>query len=141
MSGVHETTLDALASSLQAALPQRLVRRSLPRDPAGMKAALLLAGVVCVVASGGGSFANWSGREGELGQMAVKLACFVKVEDKAPEVEVEQAELALLADLLGWCQLVKADPLGDVVPLSWQQSSQLEHPYGWLVLELSVRNL
>lgn len=138
---IHETTLAAMTLSLATALPARFVQRGLPMDPAAAPKAQMEAGLICVVGTGGANFANWSGREGELGDMAVKLVCFCKVEPRSERVEIEQKELALLADLLAWCQTRKAEPLDDVVPGSWTQSAQMEHPFGWLVLELTVRNV
>ena len=136
----QDDVMDALKASLAAALPARHVQRRLV-DPGTEKSARLEAGVICVVSAGGGSFANWQGREGELGTMNVIVVGFVKVADSAPSDDVERAELALLADLLGWCQLVKPEPLDSVYPGSYRQSQQLAHPVGWLALDLQVRHV
>ncbi|WP_367846454.1 hypothetical protein [Rhodoferax sp. WC2427] len=141
MSGIQEQTLAAMVASLAARMPGRTVQRSLPKDPAGLQVADLVPGLVCIVAAGGGSFANWSGREGELGSMNVKVVAFLAVDEDTEPQAIEQAENALLADLLAWCQDIKPEPLDDVVPGNYQQSSQVEHPYGWLVLDLTVRNV
>ena len=61
--------------------------------------------------------------------------------DKSEPVEGGRAELAMLADVLGWCQLAKPEPLDDVYPQSWRTSKQLTHPVGWLALDLDVRNV
>lgn len=141
MSNIHDDMLEAMKDSLAAALPNRLVQRGLPVDPAAERAERLALGLVCVVGDGGGNFANWAGREGEIGDMGVKLVCLCKVEPKAPRVDVEQLELAILADLLAWVQAIKAEPLDDVIPSNWTQSKQMEHPFGWLVLDLTVRHV
>ena len=55
-------------------------------------------------------------------------------------MEIEQAELALLQDVLDWCTAPgTVRPLNAVYPLDWTQSAQLEHPYGWVALRLDVR--
>lgn len=134
----QDQVMDAMAASLTAALPARYVQRALV-DPGVEKAPRLEAGVVCVVSTGGGNFANWTGREGELGTMNVSVVGFVKVADRLTSDATERAELALLEDLLAWCQAVKAEPLDSVYPGAYRQSQQLAHPVGWLALELQVR--
>jgi hypothetical protein len=134
------TALEAIKDSLAAALGARTVQRSLPPDPMGLPREQLLAGVVCLVSEGGGDFANYLGREGELGHLQASLVGFVQVEENTEPVEIEQAELALLKDLLAWCSnhAPMAD-VDDVLPLDFAQSKQLEHPYGWLILKLDIR--
>lgn len=125
--------LDGIEASLFARLTGRVVRRGLV-DPAQADQADLLNGVVCIVARGGGKFANYLGREGQLGAMEVALVCFVKVDDDTQPQAVEQAELALLDELLDWTK----NGVGYALPKEWRQSEQLEHPYGWVVLTLDV---
>ncbi len=134
------TTLEAIKASLAAAMPARTVQRSLPLDPMALPREQLLAGVVCLVSEGGGDFANYMGREGELGHLQVSLVGFLQVAENTEPVAIEQAEQALLADLLAWCRdhAPMAD-VDDVLPQDFAQSKQLEHPYGWLILKLDVR--
>jgi len=129
---VHDPNLalDNLAKSLAKALPHRRVRRSLVMSAADLPDAEMADGVVCVVCEGGGDFANYMGREGQLGHLQVSLVGFVRVAER----------VELLRELLAWT----ADPgeirAGDsVLPLDFMQSRQLEHPYGWVVLKLDVR--
>jgi hypothetical protein len=128
--------LDAVLASLTAALPGRFVQRGLV-DPAAAEREQLLAGLVCVVSRGGGQFANYLGREGQLGTMEVALVCFLVVDEATQTVAIEQAELALLQDLLAWTSYPNG--VGSALPKEFRQSEQLEHPYGWLVLGLDVR--
>lgn len=141
MSDAYEDTLAAMQASLAAFLPERYVQRSLLLDPGAEKKERLELGVICLVSGGGGGYANYSGREGELGSLSVKVVGFLKVGDKTAPVAVEQAELALRADVIAWCQQIKPEPLADVVPGNWSQSQQLEHPYGWVTMDLTVRNV
>lgn len=134
---------DAIVASLAAKLPARHVQRSLLLDYTLEDQARLKAGIVCVVSEGGGNFANYRGREGDLGSTNVRLVGFIQVEaDAAPE-ETEKAELLLLAELLGWIHepgnRALLAPVDAIYPGDWQQSKQLEHPYGWLTLALDVR--
>lgn len=134
----HNAVLDAIVASLAAAMPARRVQRSLV-DPANESAERLSAGVVCVVSGGGGKFANYRGREGDLGVMNVQLVGFVQVAQKSLPAAVEAAELDLLGDLLTWISLGSVPGLDVFYPGDWLQSKQLEHPYGWLVLALEVK--
>lgn len=132
--------MEAMKASLATAMPTRHVQRDLV-DPAKEKLANLSAGVICVVSAGGGQFGNWNGREGDLGTMKVSLVGFLQVDAKSDPSTVEIAELALLAELLSWCQQAKAEPLDEVFPLEYRQSQQLSHPLGWLALDLEVRHV
>lgn len=134
----HDAVLDAITASLAQALPARFVQRSLV-DPANVPTEQLLAGLLCVVTESGGNFANYRGREGDLGSMAVRLVGFVKVEEGQPAVATESAELALLGDLLTWLNTTGVPGLDVIYPGDWTCSKQLEHPYGWLTLALQVK--
>ncbi|MGE0350949.1 hypothetical protein [Hydrogenophaga sp.] len=130
--------LDAIEASLFATLGDRHVQRGLA-DPAAADRQHLLDGLVCVVGQGGGSFANYLGREGQLGLMTVMLVGFLLVEEDTEPVAIEQAELALLQELLDWTAHPNNPGLNSVLPLEFRQSQQLEHPYGWVALSLEVR--
>lgn len=134
----HNAVLDSIEASLIAALPDRYVQRSLV-DPLNADQSQLLAGLICLVCEGGGRFANYRGREGDLGQMDVRLVCFLKVQEGTDAAEIERAELALLGDLLTWVGNTAVPGLDVICPGEWAQSKQLEHPYGWLVLSLEVK--
>lgn len=129
--------MDALEASLAAALPTRHVRRGLV-DPANVDRAELLAGTVCLVGEGGGNFANYLGREGQLGKLRASLVGFVLVEEGTEAVAVERAELALLQELLGWTAYPNTPAGMTALPQEFRLSGQLEHPYGWLTLALSI---
>ena len=131
--------LEMVKESLAAALPMRHVQRGMV-DPANAQRTQLLDGLVCLVADGGGDFANYYGREGEMGRMKVVAVGFVLVGENTPAQAVEDAELALLKELLAWMnQPSVVQPGWAVLPQSWRCSQQLEHPYGWVVLEMDVR--
>lgn len=134
----HNAVLDAIEASLATALPLRHVQRSLV-DPVNAPSDKLKAGLICLVSEGGGNFANYRGREGELGTLKARLVCFVQVAEKSVAADIERAELALLGDLLGWVSSAAVPGLDVMYPGDWAQSKQLEHPYGWLVLALEIK--
>jgi len=125
---------------MQAAMPHRVVQRSLVIDPVNHDPADLAKGVICLVSSGGGKFANYRGREGQLGHAKLGVVAFVKVSDASDPVAVEEAELAVLADVLAWVKNPGMPrPFDSVLPMEFRQSGQLDHPWGWIVIELDVR--
>lgn len=133
----QDAALDAIAQSLAAALPSRIVGRTLVQ-PGAVLPEQMMAGVLCLVAQGGGQFANYMGREGDCGRMDARLVGFVQVPESQPAEDVERAELALLVDVLTWINSAPVPGIA-VLPTQWTQSQQLEHPYGWVVLTLEIR--
>lgn len=136
----EELVMQALQTSLATAMAPSHVERSLV-DPANETPARLANGVICIVSAGGGNFANWTGREGELGDMEVKLVGFMQVGAKAKPVECEKLELAMLGKLKTWCQQKHAEPIDCVTPTNYRQSQQLSHPLAWLALDLKVSHV
>jgi hypothetical protein len=140
LESARDTLLELWKDSLADFLPDRIVRRGL-LDPATLPAKELAAGVLCLVAQGGGSFANYQGREGELGTVRCTVLGFVAVPERSEKADVERAELALLEDVLRWEGERKAPPLDCIYPGDYTQSAQLEHPIGWFALAMEARNV
>ena len=136
----RDTVLQMMADSVQAFLPLRIVQRTL-LDPANMTSVEQDAGVLCIVAGGGGQFVNWQGREGELGTVRGTVVGFVSVGERESPLETERAELALLEDFLNWVGEVHPPEIGAVYPGDYKQSSQMEHPIGWFALQFELRNV
>lgn len=135
-SSIANTWLDAMQAAIAAALPTRIVQRDLI-DPAQVPAADLEKGVVCLLSQGGGQFANYLGREGELGRMRVAAVGYLLLAEDTNPAAIERAELQLLQELLDWTGNTGVPGL-TALPQEFRQSQQLEHPYGWLMLGLEV---
>lgn len=140
LTSARNDLLELWKQSMASFLADRVVRRGLV-DPAVLPMQELKAGVLCLVAGGGGGFANYQGREGELGTVRASIVGFVIVPEKSAKEEVEQAELALLEDVLMWVGERKAPPLDCIYPGDYTQSGQLEHPIGWFALAMEARNV
>lgn len=134
----HLLVAQSLEASLAAAMPGWHVQRKLC-DPGTETKDRLQAGVLCIVSTGGGEFANWSGREGELGTMDLTVVGFKQLygKDKTSQ-DAEDAELELLAELLSWTGQQFADPITAIKPGRYRQSQQLAFPIAWLSLDLKV---
>lgn len=137
----YETVMTALQAQLAASATERVVQRGMVLDPASLKAADLDKGVICIVATGGAGFWNYQGREGDGGDMDVQLVGFAKVGEKTEPMAIEQAEFALVQDVLTFCQGIEIgnEVLSAVIPVSFKLSGQLEHPFGWMSMKLKVR--
>jgi len=127
--------LDALALALSTALPTRIVTREW-RDPSLRKPAQLTAGVLTVIAQSGSDYANYPGRNADLGTLEMVWVASLQVSQSGTGLDVEQAELALVAEVEGFLRALPAG-LGDIVLTGWSQSGQTETPYGWVLFRLS----
>lgn len=131
--------LEALKCSMAAKLPHRVVQRSLV-EPANAKQEELQSGLICLVTESGGNWANYHGREGQLGSLNVRVVAFILVDEKSEPSAVEDAEFDLLSDVLAWTQDPAAMADLDIVyPGEFHLSKQLEHPMGWMTIALDVR--
>lgn len=137
MSSLREPVMAAAAASLQAACPGRRVMRGMV-DPAALGDAALNDGVLTLIAEGTTGWTEYTGREGEYGTLRFAVVGYLRVEDDAPPVAVEQAEAMLEAEVLAWCQAIKPSPLDAVYPRDAAYSRGLEHPVGWIVIALEA---
>lgn len=137
MVGELDAAMDALASTLAASCTGRVVTRSF--TPIAQRTAEELeAGVLALMAQGESGYANYRGREAELGTVKVVLVGQVKVADGSPPVEIERAEFAFAEQIKTALHGPLLPPLRQALARSFAQSGQLEHPYGWVAFELEV---
>lgn len=140
-------TLEALRSSLAAALPGRLVVRGV-RMPGGrlpgggvMDDDALRQGVVCITSTEMGAWQDHTQREGENGTLQFSLVFYGRLPIAADDDDteaVENLELAALDQLLAWAQSVKPAPIDAVYPKAATFSQGLDAPVAWLVLRLEA---
>lgn len=127
--------LNALRDGLAAAMPTRVVTRDLlPFDL--RREADLTAGVLSVVANTESRYANYRGREAQLGRLRVVVVGQIKLAEGVQPSAVEDAEFAFaeaVKDFLGGVL-----PVTDVQLLETRFSGQLEAPYGWFAMEWEV---
>ena len=127
--------LNALRDGLAAAMPTRVVTRDLlPFDL--RREADLTAGVLSVVANTESRYANYRGREAQLGRLRVVVVGQIKLPEGAQPSAVEDAEFAF-ADAVK-VFLGGVLPVTDVQLLETRFSGQLEAPYGWFAMEWEV---
>jgi len=138
MSSLREPAMAAAKESLQAMWPARRVERGL-YDPAVVGDEALLQGMFCLVAEGTSGWTDYTGREGEYGTLKFAVVGYIKVDDDALPVVLEQAEAQMEAELLAWCQAIKAAPIDAVYPRDVTYSRGLELPLGWIVMAMEAQ--
>lgn len=137
-AGELRAAMEALGASLAAACPGRYVSRSLV-PLAQRTAEELEAGVLAVAALGERDFANYRGREADLGTLRVVIVGQIKVAEESPPYVLEDAEFAMAEQVKAFLAAPLLAPLRQCVASGYRQSGQLEHPYGWVAFECEVR--
>lgn len=131
-----DAKLGQIKTSLAAAFPLRVVTRSL-KDFGDRPEADLAKGIYTILSQGEGGYNNLPGREAMYGKPRIVLLGQIMVgEDSEPEA-VEAAELAMTEEIKAF---VRALPAGiDSLQMKgFRQSSQLEHPYGWVSIDMEM---
>ena len=132
-----DETLESLKDALAAALPGRVLTRSfLPMARRSLDE--LQSGVVTLINKGVKDYANYLGREAQLGTLEVVLIGQLKVDDALPSLAVEQAELQLAGEIEAFLRSAMPAGVRDCQANGFAQSGQLEAPYGWVAFELEV---
>lgn len=127
----------AVAAALTAALPARVVTRSL-LDFADRGKTDIAKGVFTIISRGEGGYRNYNGREAMDGRHRILLVGQIALAETATPADVEDAELAMVEDVKGF---VRALPVGlcSLVMTGFTQSGQLETPYGWVAIEMEAQ--
>lgn len=127
--------LEGLKAGLAAALTTRVVTRDLKsfveRLPSDLEA-----GVLTLIAGREGRYANYRGREADLGKLNVLMVGQLKMPEDAAPSEVEDAEFAFAEEVKVFLQ--GGLPVNAAELLETRFSGQLEAPYGWFAMDLEV---
>lgn len=132
--GLREA-LEALRGDLAAALPARVVTRDLLGFDLRRQDDLA-AGVLTVVAGREFGYANYRGREADLGRVAAVVVGQVKLPEDALPSAVEDAEFAFAEEIKTY--LRGALPVSGIDLVETRFSGQLEAPYGWFAMDWEV---
>lgn len=131
------TTLDLLRATLAAHVPARVVSRDFV-DFAQRPDADLLAGVYSLLSTGEGGYANFVGREAQLGTLNVMIIWQGKVGEDATPSACEDAEGVAVDEIKALCGSVLPAGIDGMVLISWRNSGQFEHPYCWVAFEMEI---
>lgn len=133
--GELRTLRDSLKSAMALAIPARKVTRDL-RDFADRDEGDLLDGIFTILGQGEKDYAQYLGRLAQLGTLPIIVIGQVKVAETAVPSAIEDAEDLMAEDLKAFCRT--GLPGYHLSMLSFRQSGQLEHPYGWIAAELEI---
>lgn len=135
--GTPDLTLEALRTGLAAALPSRLLSRDfvpLARRPQEE----LLQGVLTLINRGEKGYANFMGREAQLGKLDVLLIGQLMLPGNPTGLDVEQAELAMAEEVKNFLKAPLPAGVRECLSSGFAQSGQLEVPNGWIVFDMEV---
>lgn len=132
-----DTTLEALRGALAVAFSGCLVTRSF-RPLAIIPKEELLQGVVTLVSRGEGNYANYLGREAQLGTMRPLLLFQFELPGNPSGLQVEQRELDFVEALKNFMSGPMPAGVAQCLMNGFEQSGQLETPMGWVGCELEV---
>lgn len=127
--------LENLKDGLQATMPTRVVTRDLLNFDLRPQAELE-AGVLTVVTNLERGYANYRGREADLGKLSLLVVGQLKLPDDALPSEVEDAEFAFAEEVKDFLKGALPVQAADLVET--QFSRQWEVPYGWFAMEWEV---
>lgn len=133
MSGLTDV-MNAVRTLVTDTVPAgRVVTRSW-KDFDGHLQADLEAGIYTLVSQAERDYANYYGREAQLGTQTILISgVFVLPEDATGE-QIEDGEFEMVEELQAVAQ-ERAKPaiIGALQLMGFQQSGQLEAPYGWVL--------
>ncbi|TKA91817.1 hypothetical protein FAZ79_00490 [Guyparkeria sp. SB14A] len=118
--------LKILADTMAAQVPGRVVTRSY-QEFARRKHSDLEAGVWTLLCEGQAQIERYAEHFGAV------LVGQIQLGEKATGEEIEEAELAMIDEMRDFCERVKGV---QVRPVRWKQSMQIDHPYGWVAVDL-----
>lgn len=130
----RDTFLAMIATQLATACPTRIIGRSL-KDISCHKDADLVSGVLTLLSTGEGDYQNLNGRLGLDARARAVLIGQLRVGENEESLAIEQAELTLFEEVL---DALRTGPMAlRCLDLKdFRQSGQIEHPYGWMAVEL-----
>lgn len=128
-------SMNALRAGLAAAMPARVVTRDLLSFDLRSEADLT-AGVLTVLSSREGRYANYRGREAQMGRLNVVVVGQLKLLESALPSTVEDAEFAFAEQVKAF--LGGELPVPDVQLIETRFSGQMEAPYGWFAMDWEV---
>ena len=125
-----------IAAQLAAHCPARVVTRRL-LDFTARPRSELLAGVFTLVSAGEGGYANYNGREAMDGRHEILLVGQVEVAPTAQPEDTEEAEFAMVEEVKAFVRSLPP-ALCSLTMKGFSQSRQMEHPYGWMVVDMEM---
>ena len=133
--------MDAVRDLIRANVAtKRMVTRAF-RDLEALPDEQAERGVFTLIAQGEQDFANYRGREAQLGTLRAIVSGQFKLGEGATGEDIEREEFAMVEELKAVAQLRHwPAPITAFELVEWSQSSQIEAPYGWIVARVNLRS-
>ena len=133
-----DVVMDAFLSGLALALPGMLTTRDF-MPIAQRPLEQLEQGITTLVRLGEKDYANYRGREADLGTVLALLIVQFKLAESATGRLVENKEIEYGEAIKAFLREPLPAPVTDCTTDGYKQSGQLETPYGWVIFELEMR--
>lgn len=127
--------LEDIRADLALAMPTRVVTRDF-LDFAQRSQVDLEAGTLTILTQRESRYANYRGREADLGRLTLAVVGQLKLPEDALPSAVEDAEFAFAEEVKDWLQGVLPVNLIDLIETRF--SGQMDAPYGWFAMTLEV---
>ena len=127
--------LEDIREDLAEAMPTRVVTRDF-LDFAQRSQVDLEAGTLTIITQRESRYANYRGREADLGRMSLAAVGQLKLPEDALPSLVEDAEFAFAEEVKDWLQGVL--PVNAVDLIETRFSGQMDAPYGWFAMTWEV---
>lgn len=127
--------LEDIRADLALAMPTRVVTRDF-LDFAQRSQVDLEAGTLTIITQRESRYANYRGREADLGRMTLAVVGQLKLPEDALPSLVEDAEFAFAEEVKDWLQGVL--PVNAVDLIETRFSGQMDAPYGWFAMTWEV---
>lgn len=127
--------LEDIRADLALAMPARVVTRDF-LDFAQRSQVDLEAGTLTILTQRESRYANYRGREADLGRLTLAVVGQLKLPEDALPSAVEDAEFAFAEEVKDWLQGVLPVNLIDLIETRF--SGQMDAPYGWFAMTLEV---
>lgn len=126
--------MNLIKTTLAAALPARIVTRDM-MDFAGRKHSDLQAGIYTLVSIGESGYQNLMSRKAMDGSQKVLLVGQFVLAEEATTSAIEDAEFAMIDEIKSVLQALPP-ALCQLQITGFRQSGQIEHPRGWVGIDL-----
>ena len=127
--------LEDIREDLAEAMPTRVVTRDF-LDFAQRSQVDLEAGTLTIITQRESRYANYRGREADLGRMTLAVVGQLKLPEDALPSLVEDAEFAFAEEVKDYLQGVLPVNLIDLIETRF--SGQMDAPYGWFAMTWEV---
>jgi len=129
--------MNAIKSTLAGMYPSRIVTRDL-KDFAARPLLELKRGIYTVLSASEGNYSHYLGGMTRDGEHRVLVVAQLAVAETALPSETEDAEGVMIDEIKAFTRNLPPE-LGSLTLTSWRQSQQLDHPYGWVAFDMTLK--